>query len=105
MSFLAKESGRPSNGAPTSLSAIWAANELEPGAKYSVSITGRLRGARLVDDDGAGLHHPAHFVQHDLDVGERVAVDGDDVGDMAGRDRAEARLHLQHFGRQDGGRL
>ena len=33
MSWLAKDMGRLSNGAPTSCSAMWTAIELEPGAK------------------------------------------------------------------------
>ena len=42
ISFRANESGFASNGAPTSCRPMCAAMELEPGAKYSVSIR-RLR--------------------------------------------------------------
>src|SRR2546425_1127485 len=36
-------------------------------------------------------------------VGEAVAVGGDDVGEVAGLDRADAVLPAQHLGGEDGG--
>jgi hypothetical protein len=43
----------------------------------------------LVHDDPAALHHPANAVDEGMDVRERVALDGDDVGVEAGSDCAE----------------
>ena len=50
-----------------------------------------LRTSRTgaIDDDRAALHHPAYLVDDDVDVRERVAVDGDQIRVIAGRDRAE----------------
>src|SRR6059036_2481975 len=37
------------------------------------------RWVRFVDDNAARLHHPAHFGDRDLDIGERIAIDRDDI--------------------------
>src|SRR6185503_19781082 len=56
-----------------------------------------------LDDDGAAFYHPSYFVDNHVDIGERVAFDGDDVGEIAGRERAE-RLLLAEQRRRHGGR-
>src|SRR5262249_46554767 len=43
--------------------------------------------ASLVLEDLAALHHEADLL-HDVDVGQRIAGDGDDVGLLAGLERA-----------------
>lgn len=57
----------------------------------------RLR-FRFVCDHCAGFHHPFDFVDGDIDVGERIAFDGDYVGKIAGGDGAEFPLFPKHFG-------
>ena len=57
------------------------------------------RWVRFVDDNAARLHHPAHLGDRDLDIGERIAIDRDDIGDIAGCDRAQAFVHAQHLRR------
>jgi len=42
------------------------------------------RGVRFVDDYAARFHHPTHLGDRDLDIGERIAIDRDDIGDIAG---------------------
>ncbi len=46
-------------------------------------------GRRAHVDRLAALNHPAHVADHDLDVGARIALDRDEVGEVAGRDAAE----------------
>src|SRR5258708_7820692 len=50
-------------------------------------------GLRFVYYNGAGLHHPAHLVDCDLNVVQRVAFDGHDVGEISRTDRSKALLH------------
>ena len=55
--------------------------------------------------DAAARHHEVHLPKH-ADVGERIAADGDDVGDLSGLDRARladkakahAAIHCLSFG-------
>ena len=47
----------------------------------------------LVDDDNAGLHHPSHMIDHDLDVDQRITLDRNEVGMKVGRDCAQAFFH------------
>jgi len=63
------------------------------------------RWVRFVDDNAARLHHPAHFGDCGLDIGERIAIDRDDIGDIAGCDRAQTFVQAWHLGRQHGCRL
>src|SRR6185437_670978 len=66
-----------------------------------------LQGASLslVDDHGTAFHHPFHTVHRHVDVGQRIAVDGNDVGRVAWRDAAQAILHAENrrAGRRGGG--
>jgi hypothetical protein len=50
-----------------------------------------LVGLRLcfLDNDGAGFHDPAHIVDRYVDVCQRVAFDGDEVGKITWRNRPE----------------
>ena len=48
----------------------------------------RLFGGEVVASDGAGFHDEFHGLQ-DVDVGERVAGDGDEVGEVAGFEGAD----------------
>jgi hypothetical protein len=41
------------------------------------------RNSRLIHNDGAALHDPTHVFDGDLDVSERVALYGDDIGKVA----------------------
>jgi hypothetical protein len=50
------------------------------------------RNARLIHNDGTALHDPAHVCDGDLDVSERITLDGDDIGKVAWCDRTEAAL-------------
>src|SRR3954464_8786061 len=63
--FLRNDSGRLSNGAPTSCSAMCGAIELEPGAKYSVSMVSSLSaksaGARRRGDHVERIACPVRF--------------------------------------------
>ena len=61
------------------------------------SVDGRIAG--FVDNDAACLHHPTHFADGHLDVGKGIAFDGNDVGDIAGRDRTQGLLHPEHLRR------
>src|SRR5262245_12107550 len=38
----------------------------------------------FVDDDGATFHDPTNVVQNDVDVRQRIAFDGDNVGEETG---------------------
>ena len=55
------------------------------------SADGRIAG--FVNNDAASLHHPTHFVDGDLDVSKWIALDGNNVGDIARRDRTQRLLH------------
>jgi hypothetical protein len=55
--------------------------------------------AGFVDNDAACLHHPTYFADGHLDVGKGIAFDGNDIGDIAGRDQTQRLLHTEHFGR------
>src|SRR5437870_5833545 len=50
----------------------------------------------------AVLHHEGDVAQRG-DVGERVAVDGDDVGELAGLEAAERAVEIHHPGGRKGG--
>src|SRR5690348_16483250 len=41
------------------------------------------------DYDGAALHDPADIVDHHVDIGQRIAFHGGDVGEIAGCNGAE----------------
>src|SRR6476660_6629671 len=51
--------------------------------------------------DNSSLHHEAHLC-HDAYVGERVAIDGDQVRELAGRHAAEILVMPQQLCRADG---
>ena len=55
-----------------------------------------------VYDDGAVLHDPADACEQRVDAGQRVALDRDEVGQVARCDAAEAILEAQHRGRHGG---
>ncbi len=61
-----------------------------------------LVGFVFVDD--AGLHDEVDVLE-DLDVFERIAIDGDDVGPLAGFDRAGAVGPCHEVGCVDGAGL
>jgi hypothetical protein len=44
-----------------------------------------------VHNHGSALHHPTNPVENHTDIGERVALDGDDVREEAGSDLTECR--------------
>src|SRR5213596_3798593 len=52
----------------------------------------------LVDHDCPTLHHPPNAVDHDVDVGEGIAFNGNDIGEVAGRDPAEGAPHAEDRG-------
>ena len=54
--------------------------------------------------DGAPLHHVALTCSSGADVVERVAGYGDQVGELAGLDRANPVGHAEQFGGVGGGR-
>ena len=70
---------------------------LSPTGLLVNSVDGGVAG--FVDNDAACLHHPTHFADGHLDVGKGIAFDGNDVGDIAGRDRTQGLLHPEHLRR------
>src|SRR5438045_2459529 len=64
-----------------------------PQARPTLLIRALRR--RSVNDHGAAFHHPSDFIDQYVDVGERIAVDRDDVGEVPGREGAEALLHAE----------
>ena len=72
-----------------------------------VAATGNLLthglGSRFVDDHLTGFHYPTHVLDGYLNVGERIAFDGDEIGEVAGGDGAEVCGMAEEFGGVDGG--
>src|SRR5258708_18925863 len=54
-------------------------------------------GLRFVYYNGAGLHHPAHFVDCGLDVVQRIAFDGQNVGEITRTDCSQALFHAEQL--------
>src|SRR5271165_4178907 len=64
-------------------------------------LSGNDLAALLVDR--AAFHHELHVLKH-AHVGERIAVDGDDVGEAAWPDAADVLLVADEIGGGTGGR-
>src|SRR5436853_3889009 len=50
-------------------------------------------GLRFVYYNSAGLHHPAHLVDCDLNVVQRIAFDGHNVSEITRANCSQALLH------------
>src|SRR4051812_36574067 len=61
-------------------------------------------GVGGVFNDAAALHDKS-YVFHDGDVGEGIALDGDEVGESAGVESADVFIFFKHGGSVDGGGL
>src|SRR6266481_1006429 len=61
-------------------------------------LAGRRVGRNFVDYYLAGFHYPADVFDGDVDVGEWVAFDGDEVGEIAGGYGAEFGGLAEEFG-------
>ena len=60
------------------------------------------RGVKGVEDGDAGFHDELDLAEKS-DIGKRVALDGDEVGEFAGFDGADAILPGEEFGGGGGG--
>ena len=51
----------------------------------------------IIPEHPAIFHHKRH-VSQDVDIAQRIAVDGDDVGVGAGRYHPDLARHIEHIG-------
>jgi hypothetical protein len=60
-----------------------------------------VRSARLIHNHDAALHDPTYVFDDHLDTGKWIALNGDDIGKVAGGNGAEALLKPEHFCRRN----
>ena len=89
----------PTNRSPLASAGI--SNHAHLGGASWPQVHAHLGGARwprpsLVLENDAVLHHEGDL-RHQADVGQRVALHGDEVGELAGFERSEAVVDSEQF--------
>ena len=70
--------------------------QIKPRFNLAIAIR-TTKSFRIVPEHPAIFHHKRH-VSQDVDIAQRIAVDGDDVGVGAGRYHSDLARHIEHIG-------